>query len=134
MNAKRLIILALCCVPLWGCGSAPPHSDYFMVTYRPGTPEPTVEGRHALADAAMTAASGSPGEVLIDGVTDAAPESTAAAALVRQRVAAVTQELTKAGVAAGIIHARLRAVGEKEFAPRKDSLTIQVMFGRSSGA
>jgi hypothetical protein len=134
VNVKRLIILALCCVPLSACGSAPPpHSDYFIVTYRPGTPDPTVEGRHALADAVMTAASGSPSEVLIGGAVDTAPASAAATALVRQRAAAVTQELTKAGIGAGIIHTRLREVGGNEFAPRKDTLTVQVVFGQPPG-
>jgi hypothetical protein len=129
-----LIILALCCVALSGCGSASsPHSDYFIVTYRPGTPEPTVEGRHALADAVMTAASGSPSEVLIEGAIDGAPDGSAATALVRQRVAAVTQDLTKSGVAAGVIHPRLREVSENEFGPRKDSLTVQVVFGQAPG-
>ena len=130
---NRLIILALCCIPLLGCGTgSSPHSDYFIVTYRPGTPEPTAEGKQALAEA-VNAASGSPSGVAIDGAIDTAPGSADATALVRQRAAAVTQELTKAGVAAGLIHPRLREVSDQEFAARKDSLIVQVLFGQPPG-
>lgn len=131
---NRLIILALCCVPLLGCGAGTsPHSNYFIVTYRPATPEPTAEGKQALADAVNAATSGSPSGVVIDGPIDAAPGSAEATALVRQRVAAVTQELTRGGVAAGLIHPRLHEVGDQEFAARKDSLIVQVLFGEPPG-
>lgn len=122
---RRLALIAA--VVLAACSfGTPPHSEYFVLTYLPGTVDLTAEGKQALANAARSASSGS--AVLIRGVSDAALDPHAQG-MIRLREKAVTDALVAAGAPIEVIRVDNRAVSEAEFANRADSLIIQVMFG-----
>lgn len=128
---NKQIIVALCCLTLGGCGlfgpAAGPHSDYFIVTFRAGTLEPSDDGKVALANAVREA--GSASRVMIEGAVNDSPSNADNGALLQQRAAELEEALAKAGVSGRAVQLRLREVGDAEFANRKDSLIVQVEFG-----
>lgn len=118
-----------------GCWSSTvPHSAYFIVTFRPGTQEPSEQGKTALANALGAARDQKPGFVVIVGSAPAAAAGSAAGNLARQRADAVAAALVKAGVDGRVISKDIRAVDEKSFAERQDNLIIQIGYGKEAPA
>ena len=74
LAVKRLAFLTLCCLGLAGCGpyhcmltlacgTGLPHTDYFIVTFLPGTPAPSEAGLDAIDNAVRQAERRTPGSV-----------------------------------------------------------------------
>lgn len=125
MLAGRLIVLALCSLLLAACGSTPPHSDYFIVTFTPGTADPSAAGKQALANAVAEAKRAS----YID-ITGAVPGADdPGGAMIERRVNRVVAALLKAGVEKRAIAESFRAFGPAGFAATKDNLILQLGYG-----
>ncbi len=122
-------ILVLCGLLLAGCVGATPHSEYFVVTFTPLAATPTAQGAAALANAVSEAAGG-PSSIIIRGAAPAA--GGAAEALTQQRAAAAALAFTKAGIAKPLLHTAIDHVEDQEFAERKDTLIVQLVFGTAS--
>jgi hypothetical protein len=126
-NAKRLTILVLVAQLAAACGSgAPPHSDYYVITFLTGMPAPTQEGIEALDNAARAAGRHRPSFVAVNGVVPAdGPEP----ALTKQRLAAITKAFVDDGVDQGLMRVTLGKVDAQSYAAQKDGFVIQLAYG-----
>lgn len=122
---RKPLVIALCCWFLAGCGSTPAHSAYFIVTFVPGTVEPSVQGRQALANAVREA--GRPGFALVTAL--APPNDPAALELARRRSDGIAERLVKAGIDGTVVSTEIETVDAHAFALRKDDLVIQFGYG-----
>ena len=110
-----------------GChGTTTPHAEYFVVTFRPGAPAPSEEGRDALANAVSDARRHEPREITIAG---AEPAPGAAPALAEARAKAIEAEFTKAGINPSTIFIEIRPAAEQDYAARQDSFILTLAFG-----
>jgi hypothetical protein len=123
-------VLKLMALPLAGalaaCGTTPPHSEYFVVSFLPGTPSPSAEGVDALGNAVADARGSHPREVVIE---IAAPPPGGEPALDNARVAAIAKEFTLRGIDANTIHAEPRHVDN--YAAEKDTVVVRLAYGKS---
>lgn len=124
--AKRLTPVLLTAALLGGCSSTPPHSDYFMVPFVPGTPAPSETGLSAINGAINAAKRTPPTFIIIDG---AVAPGTAEPTLEKERADAVFAAFAKAGVDTRRIKVELRPSSEKGYEERKDSLIVQLAYG-----
>ena len=115
---------------LLGCGSDPPHSLYFVVTFLPKTPVLSEAGKAALDNAVRQAKDDRPGLVEISAVT---PTGAASDGIEQQRADFIAQSMRAAGVREASLHIELRPADAKEYAPRKDTLLIRVGYGVKPG-
>jgi hypothetical protein len=127
---RKLNLLAITVVLVAGCGSGPPHSDYFIVTFVPGTPALSDAGTTALDNAVNEAKRDHPGMVNINVVVPA--QVTDAASLAQQRIEFLTQAFLKGGIAITVLHADIGTVDDQNFALRKDSAIVKLGFGISA--
>jgi hypothetical protein len=111
---------------LAACGTTPPHSEYFVVSFMPGMPAPTDEGVDALGNAVAGARNSRPREVVIE---IAAPPQGGEPALDDARVAAITKEFARRGIDAGTIHAEPRHVDN--YAAEQDTVIVRLVYGKS---
>lgn len=123
---KKLTLLCALAAPLAGCGSGPPHSDYYIVAFLPGTPAPSEPGLEALDNAVQEAVHAPPRLIAIDG---AAPAGETEPGLVKQRTDAVFAAFAKAGVDTTHVRFDIHPMAEKDYAERKDSLIVQLAYG-----
>ncbi len=127
---NRLIISIFFGLLVVACSlDANPYSDYFIVTFEPGTPEPAAAADDAVVRAIADAKGSSSAHVVIEGVLSEAPGDAAASEMVRRRAAALEGRFRQAGLAGDAIRSDLQAAGGQEFARRKESLIVQVGFG-----
>jgi len=113
---------------LAGCGTTPPHSEYFVVTFLPGTPAPAQEGVEALAHAVDEARRAHPSDIAIVG---AAPGEGAQPALADARAKTIEAAFTKAGIDSKIIHVAINPAVEQDYAARQDSFIVRLAFGKA---
>ncbi|HXP30499.1 MAG TPA: OmpA family protein [Stellaceae bacterium] len=104
------------------------------MTFRPGTQEPSEQGKTALANALGAAQDQRPDFVAIVGSAPAAAGAAAAGNLARERADAIAAALVKAGVDARLISKDIRAVDDKSFAERQDNLIVQLGYGKEAPA
>jgi len=129
MIARRLTILILAGASLFGCGHEPPHSDYYMVAFLPGTPAPSDEGETGLDNAVREAGRHTPRFIAVSG---SVPSAGAAPVLAQQRLDAITHAFVTEGVNPGLIRTELRPMPDEDYQRRKDSFTIQLEYGLMS--
>jgi hypothetical protein len=123
---KRPIILTFFCLLATGCSFiSTPHSSYFIVTFASGTPQPSDQGKLALANLTQTA--GHPSEVRIAAMASVSDPATLERA--RQRADLVAQTLVKSGVSSDVVETTIRTVDDQSYAKGKDDLTVQLAYG-----
>lgn len=124
-RAKRPIILTFFCLLTTGCWVwSTPHSTYFTVTFAPGTPQPSAQGKLALAN--LTQSPGHPSAVTI--VATAVGGDPATLEQARQRAELVAQALIKAGVNADVVGTTIRTADDKAAVEGKDDVTVQLGY------
>lgn len=123
---KRLTLLLCVCALLAACGfDAPPHSDYFIVSFLPNTPAPSDAGLDALDHAVKQAGRHAPSFI---AVNSAAPDGGALSELAQQRIAAISQAFVKGGVDLRLIRNETRTYDAKSYAALKDSVILQLGY------
>jgi len=127
-SVKRLTVLFLLGA-LAGCGSgAPPHSDYYVVTFLANVPAPSGPGLAALDHAVRQAGSHTPRFIALNC---AAPASGDMPDLVQQRIAAITHAFVQGGVDPHLIRNVPHSYDAKALAERKDSVILQLAYGEA---
>jgi type IV pilus biogenesis protein CpaD/CtpE len=127
VQAITFVALAGAAGVLAGCGSTPaPHSEYFVITFLPGTPAPAEEGVAALGNAVNDARHSRPREVTIVG---AEPSEGAEPALAAARAKAIEAEFTKAGIDPKTIHIAINPALEQDYAARENSFIVTLAYG-----
>jgi hypothetical protein len=115
---------------LWlaaGCGSpAPPHSDYFVVTFLANTPAPSDAGVDALDHAVRQAGRRTPTAIVL---TCATPDDGTMPELTKQRIDALTQAFVRSGVEAGLIRSETHRYDAKSFGARRNTIILQLAYG-----
>ena len=124
MNRLPIVVF---CLLLLGCGSEPPHSLYFVVTFQPGTPELSETGKIALDNAVRQVREDRPSLVEIAAVVPAA--NAAPPGLVQERADIVSRAVRSTGLKESAVRVELRPAADKDYTPRKDSLLIRVGYG-----
>lgn len=125
---KKALTIALSCILAAGCGSEPPHSNYYIISFLPGTPAPAQEGIEALDIAVKAALGNHPSSVAVDAAEPPQGEGV----LARQRANVVVDAFTKAGIASSRVHVQLTPSDEKSYEARKDTLIVQLLYGEES--
>lgn len=126
-RSRALPLAGLLAGLLVGCGvGAPPHSDYYVVTFLAETPALSQEGLTALDNAAREAASSTPSAINIDVPS---PAQGAMPALTRQRIAVIAKEFAQNGVDPRLVHNRIRMFDPKALAARENGFVIQLAYG-----
>jgi hypothetical protein len=137
---KRLAFVAFCCLGLAGCGpyscmltlacgTALPHTDYFIVTFLPETPAPSEAGLGAIDNAVRQAGRRTPGSI---AVTGSAPPDGPVPPLEQQRADAISAAFIKAGIDARLIRSVINPATADAYEQRKDSFTIGLDYGKVS--
>jgi hypothetical protein len=127
-TAKRLTHVVLVCFLTAACGSdRAARSDYFMVTFLPNLPAPSDAGIQALTNAARQAGRHTPSFIALDVATT---ERGDIPELAQQRIGAVTQAFVREGVNPGLIRTEPRVFDAKSFAARRDSIIVQLAYGK----
>jgi hypothetical protein len=137
LAVKRLAFVALSCLVLAGCGpyncmltlacgDRPDHTDYFIVTFLPGTPAPSDAGVDALGHAVGQAGRRRPTAIAVTGT---APPDGPVPALVQQQADAIADAFTKAGIDARLIHTQIIPGPQTAYDERKDSFTVGLDYG-----
>jgi hypothetical protein len=127
LNTKTLTTLLLAGALAAGCGSSSRMgSNYYIVTFLPGTPALEQEGVEALGSAVKQAGRATPSSIAIEA---AEPLDGTAPALETARAQAIIDAFVHAGIDARLIHTDLRPATDKAYAERKDGFEIQLRYG-----
>ncbi|MGH7091327.1 MAG: hypothetical protein ACREFQ_20740 [Stellaceae bacterium] len=111
---------------LAACGStAPPHSEYFVIEFLPGTPAPSGAGVDALGAAVADAKRAPPARIVIEG---AKPADGVEPVIERQRTEAVFAAFARGGVDTKRIEVRLLPTTPQGYAQRRDSLIVRLGY------
>jgi hypothetical protein len=140
LAVKRLAFLALCCLGLAGCGpyscmltlacgTGQAHTDYFIVTFLPGTPAPSDAGLDAINNAVRQAGRQTPGSIALRG---SAPPDGPVPPLQQQRADAIAAAFIKAGIDARLVQTVINPDPAAAYEQRKDSFTIGLDYGKVS--
>jgi hypothetical protein len=124
---NRLAVLFLPLFLLLACSSEPPHSQYLVVTFQPGTAALTDTGTIALDNAVRQVREDRPDLIEIAAVVPAANSDPGG--LVQARTDIVSRALLSTGLKDSVVHVNVRPADAKEYAPRKDSLLIRIGYG-----
>ena len=123
---RRLTTLIFACMLATACRTVPIHSDYFVVTFLPGTPAPSQEGVEALGNAVRQAGRSTPRAIAVDGVE---PPGDVDAALEKRRAQVIVDAFAKAGIDTRLIRTDLRPAADKSYIESKDGFAIQLRYG-----
>jgi len=125
---NRPAVLFLPLFLLLACSSEPPHSQYLVVTFQPGTATLTDTGTVSLDNAVHQVREDRPDLVEIAAVVPAA-NSDPSGGLAQARAEVVSRAILSTGLKESVVHVNLSPAEAKDYAPRKDSLLIRIGYG-----